>query len=144
MNKIVKVGNNEVYEEMAVDFLANIPSVDRIDPEVVRNAVILTDGNKVLGILSYEKFNAYGLIRYFIFKSMINNTDILSLVETLIEQALKDGIDNLFSVVNKKEIEEFFSDLGFGKVDKSTFIIDGKNFLDSKYKDAEIMLKWLV
>ncbi len=142
MYNIKRVSSEEGLEikRNVIEFLENIPSVDKIDDEVVNNASVLFDDDKILGLLSYEKFTSYGLIRYFIFKSIISNDHILELLNDVIESARDSQIDSLFSVINKEEIEKFFGELGFDKVDKSTFIIDEENFLDSKYKDANIML----
>ncbi|XMB86718.1 hypothetical protein RJG79_02710 [Mycoplasmatota bacterium WC44] len=138
--KRVIEAESEVFKEEVIKFLENIPSIDAIDEDVVMNASVLTEENTILGLLSYEKFTKYGLIRYFIFKSVISNEHILELFNDVIESARMDDIDTLFSVIKKKEVEGFFGELGFNKVDKSKFVIDEENFLDSKYKDANIML----
>ncbi|XMB67570.1 hypothetical protein RI065_03335 [Mycoplasmatota bacterium zrk1] len=142
MYSIKRVNSEEgvKLKESVIEFLEQIPTVESIDDDVVENASVLFEDDKVLGILSYEKFTNYGLIRYFIFKSVISNEHIFELLNDVIESARSNDIDSLFSVINKKEIENFFGELGFDKVDKSKFVIDEENFLDSQYKDANIML----
>lgn len=138
--KRVTEAESDNFKERVIDFLKDIPSVESIDEDVVENASVILDDETILGLLSYEKFTNFGLIRYFIFKSVISNENILDLFNDVIDSARMDEIDTLFSVIKKKEVEGFFGELGFNKVDKTKFVIDEENFLDSKYKDANIML----
>lgn len=139
IKRVIEADTDDFKKEV-IEFLKNIPSIDSIDEDVVMNASVLLDDEKILGLLSYEKFTTYGLIRYFIFKSIISNEHIVELFDDVIDSARLDNIQTLFSVINKEEVEKFFGELGFNKVDKSKFVIDEENFLDTKYKDANIML----
>ena len=52
-------------------FLKTIPGI-KLDVEVIMNASLLMKDDEIVGIISFECFGRTGLIRYFIFKQLID------------------------------------------------------------------------
>ncbi|UKI50439.1 MAG: hypothetical protein L6U99_03145 [Clostridium sp.] len=48
-----------------------MPSIKEIDDDIISNAIIALDNNKIVGCISYEEYGLKGLIRYFIFKKIL-------------------------------------------------------------------------
>ncbi len=128
------------FEEV-VDFLRKINVVKSIDLDVIRNGVLVTEGDEIIGMISYEKFTNYGLIRYFIFKKQIDVIFIEELIKKLEKKALEDDVNSLFSIISNVNVKNIFSELGFEDVEKSKFFIDEMPVSKGKYKDAIILMK---
>ena len=67
MDIIAVDANNK---EEVLNFLKNISLVHDINEEVVMNGEYVLDG-EIVGLLSFEEFNHFGLIRYFIFRKEV-------------------------------------------------------------------------
>ncbi len=139
MQQVSYVSEDNV--DSVVDFLRQINVVKSIDLDVVRNGVLVIEENEIIGMISYEKFTSYGLIRYFIFKKQIDERFIEELVGKLESKALDNEITKLFSIISSRNVRNIFIDLGFDDVDKTRFFIDESPVTSGKYKDALILAK---
>jgi hypothetical protein len=124
-------------------FLKSVESINDIDTEVVKNGVYISEGTDILGMVSYEGFNNFGLIRYFEFKKNLDMNNIVNMFEILKEKSIKNGIKYLFSIINEEKIMNLFKGLGFNIIDKNYFFIEEKNVLNTKYKDSTILMNIL-
>ena len=70
MIKVEKI-NDSIFNN-AVEFLTSIPSIDKIDEKILKNACIAFDEDKIVGCISFEEFTDKGLIRYFVFKKVLS------------------------------------------------------------------------
>lgn len=132
---------NDININDAKLFLFSLPKITKIDEEVLKNASVILDNEEIKGIISYEPYRKYGLIRYFIFKNGIKNEDVFLLLDDLVDTAISNGIEYLFSIIANLDIYELFNKLGFDEVDKKYFYVDEESILETKYKNAYIMLK---
>ncbi len=127
--------------DSVVDFLKEVNVVKSIDLDVIKNGVIVTEETEVIGMISYEKFTNYGLVRYFIFKKEIEDNFIEELLEKLEDKAIDNDVSKLFTIISNGNVKSIFQGLGFEDADKSRFFIDEKPVSIGKYKDAIILVK---
>lgn len=139
MYEIRKV--NDGNYGVAKKFLQNVPSISEVDDEVLLNASLLYDDNEISGAIAFEKFHAYALVRYFIFKRHVDADVIKELFFSLEDSAKEKQMKFIFSVVTTTDIEELFKSLSFNEVDKEKVFIDEEMFINSKFKNTKMMLK---
>lgn len=135
--KILKVDENS--KEIVLDFISEAIDVKDIDINIVKNASYVLDNEKIIGVLSYEKFTDIGLIRYFIFKERVPLGLVIALLENVKQSAKEDNITSLLTIITNDSIKNIFEDLGFDNLEASDVYIDEVNFLNSKYKNAQIL-----
>ena len=137
MVSINKVDINNL--ELVQTFLESIPSIKSVEKDIVKNAICASENEKILGVVSYEKFNYYGLVRYFVFKRTLEIKIIEELFKTLTSKAREDNLIKLISVVNNKDVFSLFEGLGFSLIDEDILYIDEKQFLSDDNKNPQIM-----
>ena len=81
----------ENYDNMR-SFLSEVPSINQIDDEILKNAIILFLDDKIYGMISYESFFNYALIRYFVFKRGVDEMIIKELFDSMEEMILENDI----------------------------------------------------
>ena len=106
MYEIKKV--NESDFELIKSFLFEVPAIDSIDDEVLKNASVLYLDEQIYGIISYELFFNYALIRYFVFKRNITNNDLYELYLSLENELINKNIDYSIAIINNESVEEVF------------------------------------
>jgi N-acetylglutamate synthase-like GNAT family acetyltransferase len=139
---LVKTIDDSMFEKIN-EFLKTVESISDIEEDVVKNAVYSSNGDDILGMISYEKFNEFGLIRYFVFKKSLEILTIKNMLNLLKENARNNGLKYLFSIINDDKIIDLFKELEFENIDKNYFFIEEKNINNTKYKDSTILLKKL-
>lgn len=73
---------NKNTQMFVIDLLKNVNGL-KIEESIVNNCLLLLNDEKdILGTISYERFDRYALIRYFVFKRNINYKDLLLLYNT--------------------------------------------------------------
>lgn len=125
----MKVITIDEYDyDKVIDFLKNIEGI-KIDNEVINNASILVDDNEdIIGLISFEVFNNYGLIRYFIFKKIIDEISLEALFKNLLKKAKNRKVAKLFSFVHNEVTSPIFDFLGFTQIDKGSVYLEEKKF----------------
>ena len=137
MISINKVDYNTI--DKVSEFLESVPSIKNVEPEIVKNAIYAVDDSKILGVVSYEKFNSLGLVRYFVFKKTMEIKIVLDLFANLTKRAFDDKVIKLFSVVNNNDVEVLFKELGFNLLNKDTLYIDEVQFQVEDNTNTRIM-----
>ncbi len=139
MFKIEKIDVNSM--EKAKKFLLSVPSIKEVDENILKKATLVYDDDSIVGAISYEIYNSVGLIRYFVFKKILNDTFINELFYNMENNAREDNLDKMFCVVNDKTIENLFSSLGFEIIEKENLYIDEDLFSTLEYKNSNVMIK---
>lgn len=134
IKKVDDVSINKVKE-----FLMSVPSIQEIDDGILRNAIYVSENGDILGAISYEKFDVKGIIRYFVFKRILEEDVISRLFEQLKAEGVKNKVKILYCVVDNDVIEELFLNLGFKRVENKVMYIDEKPFQMLNYNNARIM-----
>jgi len=137
---IVEKINNE-NETMVINLLKNVNNL-KIEDSIINNClVLLNDKKDIVGTISYEKFNYYALIRYFVFKKNIEYNDLLLLYTSLEEELKTKKIKESIAIINTEEVKEVFTYLGFSKIEKEKVFFDETIFTKTSYKNNEVYVK---
>ena len=136
----IKKAREENYDVIK-SFLFEVTAIDSVDEEVLKNASVLYLENKIFGIISYELFFNYALIRYFVFKRSVDDMIVKELFDSVVESVSNDEIDYIFSLVNQSDIYDLFTSLDFKEVNKDDIFIEEQNYQNSKFKDTKLMIK---
>ena len=125
--------------ELVKTFLKTVPSIGDVEDSIVKNAIIAEQSNSIFGVVSYEKYDAKALIRYFVFKKALDISVVRELFEKLIQSAVLDNINKLYCVVNSQEVKDLFESLGFEEIENKSIYIDEEPFIGANLNDAIIM-----
>ena len=118
-------------------FLKTIPGI-KLDVEVIMNASLLMKDDEIVGIISFECFGRTGLIRYFIFKQLIDEKTLQLLFNNLISTASSKGITKIIAFVANTDTIPIFEFLGFTKAESKQVYIDEKKYPNEKSAISEI------
>ena len=69
--------------DLIKSFLLEVPAINEVDDEILKNAIILYQDEKIQGIISYEPFFNYALIRYFVFKRGVDEMIVRELFDSI-------------------------------------------------------------
>lgn len=136
----IKKAKEENYD-LIKSFLFEVPAIDNVDEEVLKNASILYLDNKIHGVISYELFFNYALIRYFVFKRNVDEMVVKELFDSVEESVNRKEIDYIFSLVNQSDIYDLFTSLDFKEINKEDIFLEEQNYQNSKFKDTKLMIK---
>lgn len=136
----IKKAREENYD-LIKSFLFEVPAIDSVDEEVLKNASVLYLDDKIHGIISYELFFNYALIRYFVFKRNVDEMVVKELFDSVEESVNRKEIDYIFSLVNQTDIYDLFTSLDFKEISKDDIFLEEQNYQNSKFKDTKLMIK---
>lgn len=131
--------NEDNYKEV-YDFLKAVPTINAIDEKILYNASFIKEDN-ILGMISFEKFNKYGLIRYFVFKKNVSLSGIYGLIEEISKKVKKYSIDKLILIATNSDMKNMLEGFDFIEYNKKHFFIEEKNISNTRYKDTFIMVR---
>lgn len=141
MIRVEKI-NSSIIEDVKA-FLSNVPSIDKIDEEILKNACIAYDDDKIVGCISFEVFSSKGLIRYFVFKKALSLENLEELLEVLESNARDSGINMLVCIAECCQIEELFKSLDFKAIEKKSIFLNEENILQTSFKSSLFLNKLL-
>lgn len=131
---------NEFNKMLVDDFIKKIPTINKIEDDILENMVIIREENKVVGIISYEDYSEKGLIRYFIFQKDVLFEDLEKLFEEMKKKTINKGIKSLMTVIEDNELVNFFNKLGFKKIDIKRVYLSETSLGDTIYSNAICMI----
>ena len=108
------------------DFLLGVSSIDSIDDRILKNAVIALENDKIVGCISFEEYDRFGLIRYFVFKKILSNDFLDVLISKLVINAGIMDLKKLICVADSEQIFDLFINLGFEQINNQIFINEDK------------------
>lgn len=124
--KILKYDENT--KESFSQFLKQVPSLQNLDEEILYNAYGLFD-NDLMGVISYERFDDCGLIRYFVFNAKVSDEELYQLFSSL-EKECQGSVKQLFALVENEILEQLFYSFGF-KENPSDYVILNETVVSS-------------
>lgn len=142
MIRVEKI-NKDIFPN-AIEFLTSVPSIESIDENILNNACLAFDENKIVGCISFEEFSDKGLIRYFVFKKVLSIEYLEQLLKRLEENAIQQGIHMLVCIAECSQIEELFSSLNFKILEQKSIFINEENITKTNFKNALFLNKVLV
>ena len=89
-------------------------------------------------MVSYEKFDGLGIIRYFIYNHQINPDLLVNMFFELYASAKAAGINQLISMANQLYAYQLFELLGFIEVKKPTNLGESDLFKDDQMRVMSI------
>ena len=107
---------DDTFFNKTIDFLRSVPSIEVVDDKILRNACIAVEDDKIVGCISYEEFGSKGLIRYFVFKKVLDMSYLDSLIDKLKENAKNNNINEFVCVAESEQIKELFKNLEFNEI----------------------------
>ena len=138
----IKRSTKDDFESIK-SFLLDVPAINVVDEDILNNASILFNKNIIHGVVSFEVFYNYALIRYFVFKKNVDELLVKELVKSVEESIKEKEVSYVFSLVNQNDIYDLFTSLGFNEARKEDVFVEETNFEKSKFKDTKLMLKRL-
>lgn len=126
----------DTYREVE-DFLKTVKGV-KIDVDVIMNASMALDQGEIKGIISFECFGNIGLIRYFIFKQILDETIIKSLFNSLRMTASSKGINKIIAYISNVDTIPIFDFLGFKQSLIQNIYIEEEKYKEITAKDPII------
>lgn len=140
--KVLKVSDDT--KVMVINLLKNVNGL-KIENHIVDNChVLLNDKEDIMGTISYEKYDKYALIRYFVFKKNISYEDLLSLYNSLENELKNLDISKAIAIINSEEVKEVFMFLKFEKTNKEKVYFDETIFTQTNYKDNDVYIKNII
>lgn len=137
---IVIVEDNIEIKYKVQKFLNNLESISSVESNLVENGVAIKDDeNNIYGFITYENYNEYGLIRYFIFQKQIEIDYIYQMFKELCVVAKQRGYQALISIGKNQEVINLFTNLDFKTIDKTNFLIGGKTIIGTDLESASIL-----
>ena len=140
---IVISGIDDSSKEMVSSFLKGVPSIEKIDDNILDNACYAKEDERIVGCISFEIFGKKGLIRYFVFKKILDDGVLNDLLKKLEEKAIDQGIKMFVCIAENYQIEELFKTLGFNKVENDLFFINEDNIKNTNFKNSSFLSKLL-
>ena len=130
-------------KDKVCSFLKSVPSIEMVDSAILDNAVIVLEEEKVVGCISFEVFGNKGLIRYFVFKKILDNKTLENLVNELEKKALELMINTLVCIAENDQIEELFNGLGFSDIDTNMIFFNEEDIKNTNFKKSIFLKKVL-
>ena len=142
MISVLKI--NEEWFSKTIDFLKSVPSIESIEENILKNACIALNDDKIVGCISYEEFTCKGLIRYFVFKKALDLDYLEKLLEELRKNALKNNIKEFICVAESDQIKDLFKSLNFKDIKESKIFIDEESVTNTNFKSSIFLNKLLI
>lgn len=137
--QVINYSNN--MKDRVFELLSNIDNLEIDDKIIEKCAILQDDNNDIKGIISYEKFDKIGLIRYFIFKRNLDLDSLAMLYQGLEKNMSDDYIRIVIGIVNSKTVKDVFEYIGFKESNPSLLYFDETAFTKTNYKDSLIYKK---
>ena len=134
---------DDTFFTKTIDFLRSVPSIESVDDKILKNACIALEEDKIVGCISYEEFGNKGLIRYFVFKKVLDMSYLNRLIDKLKEKAVNNKIDEFVCVAESDQIKELFRNLEFNEITNKQIFIEEENVLDTNFKMSTFLNMYL-
>lgn len=136
-NELIKRYTIEDYD-IVCDFVQKASGVKEVNEDIMSHSVLIKKEEDVIGMVSYEKFDTLGIIRYFIYNHQVNPDLLVSMFFELYASAKAAGIDQLISVANQPYACQLFELLGFIEVKKPSDFEASELFKDDQTRVMSI------
>ncbi|MFT4415376.1 GNAT family N-acetyltransferase [Fredinandcohnia humi] len=117
-------------------------SADGIE-NIIDHFILMEDAEQnILATLGVERIERDGLLRSLVITSMVEQTNLLTLFKSAISLAKQKELERLFLATNKQASVQFFSMLGFEKLegDQLPEHIQTSNHISQLFETTEPMI----
>ena len=119
-NEVLVKGYDVEDYEIVFDFMKKVTTLEAINEDIVAHSVLIKKENKIIGMVSFERFDEIGIIRYFIYDYQVSPDLIVSMFFELYAKAKKLGINQLISIASHQYGRQLFELLGFIEIKKTS------------------------
>jgi len=102
--------------QAVLGFMSKVTDINGIDLEIVKNSSLVFDEEQVAGMVSYERIDEIGVIRYFIYNHYSLPDLLVNMFFNLYADAKKNGVERLVALVANPHAHQLFELLGFAEV----------------------------
>lgn len=95
----VKRYTSEDYD-LVCEFVKRASGIETVNEEIIAHSVLIKNDEEVTGMVSYEKFDGLGIIRYFIYNHQINPDLLVNMFFELYASAKAAGIIRILIAVS--------------------------------------------
>jgi len=97
-------------------FMSKVTDISGVNLDIVKNASIVLEDERVAGMVSYENIAGIGVIRYFIYNHYSLPDLLVNMFFGLYSEAKKAGVNRLVAMVANPHAYQLFELLGFSEV----------------------------
>ena len=134
---------DDTYFNKTIEFLKSVPSIESVDDKILKNACVAIEDDRIVGCISYEEFGDKGLIRYFVFKKVLDMSYLNGLLNKLKDYAITKQINEFVCVAESEQIKELFINLDFSEINNKRIYIEEENVLDTNFKMSSFLNMYL-
>ena len=134
---------DDTYFNKTIEFLRSVPSIESVDDKILKNACVAVEEDRIVGCISYEEFSDKGLIRYFVFKKVLDMSYLGDLIKKLKEHAVDNNIKEFVCVAESDQIKDLFKNLDFNEINGKQIFIEEENVLDTNFKMSSFLNMYL-
>lgn len=135
---------DDLHFNKAVEFLKTVPSIETVDDNILKNACLAIEDDKIVGCISYEEFSEKGLIRYFVFKKVLDMSYLSELINKLKTKAKENDIKEFVCIAESEQIKELFKDLEFNEIINKNIFIEEENVINTSFKASSFLNMYLI
>lgn len=141
MLSIEKINSNNL--NIFCEFLNKVPSISKLDENILKNGIIAKEYNEIIGSISFEEYDRVGLIRYFVFKKKLDNKILDEMISNLIEIAKEHNLDKLVSIADNYPTINLFKSLDFVENERDIFI-DEEEIKNTNFKESVVLMRNII
>lgn len=112
VNELVKHYTDEDYD-VVYEFMKKASGIETVNEEIMNHSILIKKEKDVMGMVSYERFEQLGVIRYFIYNHQVNPDLLVNMFFELYASAKAAGINQLVTMVRQPYAYQLFELLGF-------------------------------
>lgn len=123
VNELVKRYTDEDYD-VVYEFMKKASGIETVNEEIMNHSILIKKEEDIMGMVSYERFETLGIIRYFIYNHLVNPDLLVNMFFELYASAKAAGINQLVTMVKQPYACQLFELLGFIEIKRDAS--DGK------------------
>lgn len=116
-NELVKRYTTE-DNDIVCEFIKKASGIETVNEEILTHSVLIKEDEEIIGMVSYERFDALGIVRYFIYNQQVKPDLLVNMFFELYASAKGKGINQLISVANQPYACQLLELLGFSEIRK--------------------------
>lgn len=137
VNELVKHYTDEDYD-VVYEFMKKASGIETVNEEIMNHSILIKKEKDVMGMVSYERFEQLGVIRYFIYNHQVNPDLLVNMFFELYASAKAAGINQLVTMVRQPYAYQLFELLGFIEIKRDDSTEKLELFKDEQTKIMSI------
>ena len=122
LNEVLVKGYDAEDCEIVLDFMRKVTTLEAINEDIITHSVLIKKENEIIGMVSFERFDEIGIIRYFIYDRQVSPELTVNMFFELYAKAKKLEINQLISIASHQYGVQLFELLGFIEIKKPSHL----------------------